>query len=353
MAQMASSRSQSDPAHASQAEPSTAPDRGSVRLRSLRGDYHVPHYDLWKRRHRDRAVADVLRPGGRVFVLGSCFADEVVDYLNRRGYTAESHPGGELYNPASLRAELEHVVAGNPWPFDIAVQTPDGVEHRLRERCRATTREDLLSIDAVVTQRVRDLLEQAELLIIIVGTTTEVWRDQRSGLPTNKIPHPKVFERGGWYLDPGDVEDICADVTRIQDLLSEHSDTPQVYTVCPVPLYATWLDIPVAAANGRGKALLRTALERSLRDDSVYLDMWDWVQAQAGRRLPVRTDGRHFTASGLDQIMMFTETRLSARKVPKLSARHRARSRIIDLRQRARYSRAVRGFRFLRRALGR
>ncbi|MEA2143102.1 MAG: hypothetical protein QOI64_1532 [Solirubrobacteraceae bacterium] len=324
-----------------------------VRLRSLRGDYYVPHYDLWKRRHFTRAIADVLPPGGRVLVLGSCFAEEIVEYLNRRGYNADTHPAGELYNPFSLRTELEHVITADAWPFDIALQTPEGVEHRLRKHCRAGTREELETLDAQITERVRASIAEADLLLIIAGTTTEVWRHAPSGLPTNMIPHPDVFRRGGWELDPGDLGDLCAEVERTQELLSQATDAPQVYAVCPIPLYATWLDTPVTAANGRSKALLRTALELSLKDDALYLDMWDWVHAQAGRRVPVQADGRHFTATGLDQIMLFTERRLCARPVPRLSVSHRAHSRVIDVRQRARHWKVSRGARRLARILGR
>lgn len=325
----------------------------SVRLRSLRGDYHLPHYDLWKRRHADRVLADVLPTGGRVLVLGSCFGEEVVEYLNRRGYKADTHPAGELYNPFSLRTELEHVLTGSEWPFDIAVNTPEGVEHRLRRQCRAATRDELLAVDARITDRVRALLTQADLLIIIAGTTAELWRDARSGLPTNIIPHPHVYARGGWELDPGDLGDICAEVERTQYLLNQYTDAPKVYAVCPVPLYATWLDTPISVANGRSKALLRTALELSLQDDAHYLDMWDWVHAQAGRRVPIQADGRHFTATGLDQIMLFTERRLCASPVPRLSARHRIRSRLTNVRQRTRYWRATRALRYVYRRLSR
>jgi hypothetical protein len=120
------------------------------------------------------------------------------------------------------------------------------------------------------------------------------------------------------------------DVARTQELLSEHVRGAQVYAVCPIPLYATWLDRHIVDANGRSKALLRAAIELELAGNSIYLPLWDWMQAQTGRWSPTRRDGRHLDRTGINRIMLFAERYLGAAPVPELPLRERMRAGAAD-----------------------
>jgi hypothetical protein len=102
-----------------------------------------------------------------------------------------------------------------------------------------------------------------------------------------------------------------------------------VFSICPIPLYATWSDTSVIAANGRSKALLRTALDVELNSGATYLDLWDWVQAQSRWWTPMQKDGRHLRSAGVDRIMLFAERRLGA-DVASLPLSHRLASQRID-----------------------
>lgn len=300
-------------------------------LNTRRGKYDLPHYDLWSQRQAATPITHVLKPGARVSLLGSCFAGQAADYLNRRGYRASTHPSGELYNPAILHQDLLHVFDDVPWPDEIGVVTDDGYAHRFRKRCRASTLDALHRLDREHTAAVRRQLPSADVILILIGTTTEMWFDVDTGLPTNEIPPPPSFHAGNWALDEGDLTQIVAHVRGTADVLARVSNATLVYGVCPIPLNATWSSAPIIAANGRVKALLRTALDLGLPADAVYLDLWDWVQAQSRWWTPMRADGRHFRASGVDRIMLFAEQRLGS-TVQQLPLSHRAASFLKDLR---------------------
>jgi len=262
-------------------------------------------------------------------MIGSCFADQAVAYLRRRGYEAWAHPAGEIYNPQSVRLELEHVLVGVDWPEEIAVSIPTGFTHRFRKRCAAATIEELYELDAQQTAEARAALRQADTVIVVVGTTAEVWRDAATGHWANEIPEPSIFDLSRWSVDYGDLDDLRAEISRIQGALAQGTRAHQVFSVCPIPLYATWSDMPVIAANGRNKALLRIALDLELNAQATYLDLWDWVQAQSRWWTPMQKDGRHLRYSGVDRIMLFAERRLGADNIS-LSLRHRLSSQGID-----------------------
>jgi hypothetical protein len=299
------------------------------KLQTRRGDYLVPHFDLWKWRSNVTPVAHILEPDSRICVVGSCFADQAVAYLRRRGYDAWAHPAGELYNAQSIRLELEHVFAGVEWPEDLSVSTPTGFTHRFRKRCAAASVDALRELDRQQTKEARTALGRADIVIVLAGTTTEVWRDQVTGLWANEIPEPSIYDPSRWTVDYGDLEGLRSEISRIQDLLARGTRARQVFSICPIPLYATWSDTSVIAANGRSKALLRTALDVELNSGATYLDLWDWVQAQSRWWTPMQKDGRHLRSAGVDRIMLFAERRLGA-DVASLPLSHRLASQRID-----------------------
>jgi GSCFA family len=305
---------------------------GLKRLPTRRGDFYVPSYQLWSERDEIPRGAGVLRPGARVVILGSCIAWQADLYLRRRRYTAFHSPGGYHYNPQAIRTELERVLLDRPWPLPIAMEIPGGggFAHPFRKNIVTSSRPELVMRDEEVSKQVRAALEAADVILCVIGTTTETWRSEHGGVAINEIPHPAIFKQGGWELDLGDLDSIRDEVREIQRLLAAHTSAARVYGVCPIPLYATWADQSVVTMNGRTKALMRTALELELTDQETYLPMWDWMLAQTRRWTPTRPDGRHLDWTGIDRLMFFCERYLAEGEVPRLSRRHRARSALRD-----------------------
>ncbi|MDQ3572077.1 MAG: GSCFA domain-containing protein [Actinomycetota bacterium] len=306
---------------------------GLKTLETRRGTYRLQNVDVWSARFRQPDGRGILAPRARVLALGSCFATGAARYLRRRGYTARRYPGGLLYNSHVVRLELEHVLGGEEWPAEIALAADSGWAHRFR-RISAQTPEELGKLDRRASRRAREAISRADLILILLGTTTEVWRDAPSGQPTNQIPPPETYHAGDWRLDAGRLDALRDDVAAIGRTLREHTEARQVYSVCPIPLHATWLDRHIIEANGRSKALLRTALEIELDEADTYLPLWDWTLAQTERRSPTKRDGRHFDRRGFNRIMLFAESYLATENIPPLGARERIHATAEDLRER-------------------
>jgi len=302
------------------------------RLPTRRGDYYVPSYQLWADRDEIPRSAEVLSPDDRVVILGSCIAWQAHRYLRLRGYRPFHSPGGYTYNSQSVRTELSRVLEGTPWPLPIAQELPDGsgFTHPFRKNLLASSRSELVVADDHITKEFREALIGADVILCVIGTTIEVWRSEHGGVAINEIPHPELYRMGGWRMELGDLDEIRDDVREIRRLLTHHTTGAQVYAVCPIPLHATWSDDSIITRNGRGKALLRAALDLELSDPDVYLPLWDWMQGQTRRWTPTRPDGRHLDWVGTDRIMHFAERYLAEGEVPPLSITHRARSALRD-----------------------
>lgn len=302
-------------------------------LKTRRGTYRVPHVDLWRARFDQPHGVGVLKPGARVVLIGSCFARHGAACLRRRGYAAQQYRAGYLYNSSVVRLELEHVLEDREWPAEPGLPNDGSYAHRFR-RLTASSNEALLEADEQTTRRARRQLRAADVILVLLGTTTEMWRDAELGRPTNQIPPPEAFHARAWTLDGGDLRGIREDLAEIKRLLAQHVKAVPVYSVCPIPLQATWLDRSIVDANGRGKALLRTALELEGASPGVYLPLWDWMQAQTERRSPTRPDGRHFDRRGTNRVMLFAEQYLAAEEVAPIPLKERVLAQAQDLRER-------------------
>ena len=311
------------------------------RFPTKRGDFYVPHYELWSGRDQVARGAGVLTPGASVALLGSCIVQQAASYLQRRGYKTFHSAGGYQYNVHAVRTELEHVFEGKPWPVPAALEVPgDGsFVHPFRKTLVARSEDELLERDEQISEQVASALKAADVVICVIGTTAEAWRAGTGGPVVNEIPPPDVFNQGGWALDMGNLDEMRAEVRATVAQLAKHTRAAQVFAVCPIPLYATWADGSIVTMNGRSKALLRTALEEELTEAETYLPMWDWMQAQTGRWSPTRPDGRHLDWVGVDRLMLFCERFLAAGEVPPLSLRHRVGSMLSDAGYRLRVAR--------------
>jgi hypothetical protein len=303
-----------------------------MRLHTRRGSLDVDSFELWKDRAKPRPVADVLFPGARICVIGSCFSVQLARHLGRLGYRVWSHPAGELYNPEIIRIELDHVLGHVDWPLDVPVAVDGSYVHRFRKRSSAGSAEELRRHDARDTLATREALAIADVIIVLVGTTAELWRGASDRVATNEIPHPSIFDKREWELDFGGLSESASHVRRIQELLLAHTDAHVALAVCPIPLNATWTTDPVSTANGRTKALLRMAVDAVPGSPrGSYLDLWDWVQTQTGRSTPMTYDGRHISERGATRMASLVAQRLGDVEA-RPSARHRVRSGITDIR---------------------
>ena len=66
----------------------------------------------------------------KILLLGSCFADEMVARMQARGLQVSSNPFGTLYNPMSIAACINRLIAGKPFST-VDLIYHDGLWHSM------------------------------------------------------------------------------------------------------------------------------------------------------------------------------------------------------------------------------
>ncbi|MBR2379346.1 MAG: GSCFA domain-containing protein [Bacteroidaceae bacterium] len=64
-----------------------------------------------------------LQHGSPMLLLGSCFADNVGEYLHKAKFDIEINPFGTLYNPESIANALERLMSGERYRADELQQS--------------------------------------------------------------------------------------------------------------------------------------------------------------------------------------------------------------------------------------
>jgi hypothetical protein len=126
-----------------------------------------------------------MKPGAKVLLVGSCFADEIGEKMVRGGFDAMVNPFGTLYNPACIAVNLlrslserEVSMSGN-----VVFEDVEGVWHSWLHHSSFS------SVDAATviarmnetTHRVVDFLREADVLIVTLGTAI-IYRLKETGM---------------------------------------------------------------------------------------------------------------------------------------------------------------------------
>ena len=122
----------------------------------------------------------------RVLLLGSCFADEVGQRMERAGMQVMVNPFGTLYNPASIAASLLRSISEREYTVEASELLCDDASalwHSWMHHSRfsAAKRDDLLAAMNETMHRVADFLRQADVLIVTLGTAF-VYRLKDTGM---------------------------------------------------------------------------------------------------------------------------------------------------------------------------
>lgn len=115
----------------------------------------------------------------KILLLGSCFADEMVARMQARGLQVSSNPFGTLYNPMSIAACINRLIAGKPFST-VDLIYHDGLWHSMLHHgvfSYPTTEETLAAINAAYQQGCRALAE-ADVVIITFGSA---WVYEQNG----------------------------------------------------------------------------------------------------------------------------------------------------------------------------
>lgn len=297
----------------------------------------VPRYSRWKQGvsdgvdHRD-LVAGLrfrgLRAGDRVFSAGSCFASNIVPYLEPAGITyvrTEERPKdllpykdglgyenfsarfGNIYTSRQF-LQLLRRCAGQWAPEEDRWATPGGLIDPFRPGLRYLASDDS-EFDALTRSHLaatRAAIEAATVVIFTLGLT-EAWH-ANDGAVFPVCPGTVSGE-----FDPERHHFVNLSTPQVtEDLLECHAQIAGInpearflVTVSPVPLTATATGRHVVVASLESKAVLRAAVSeaQAARPEIEYFPSYELLMGWQTPPGSWESDMRTVTKAGLDYVM--------------------------------------------------
>ncbi len=293
------------------------------------------HQD-WSETNRGGCVSvsarPILRPGTKIFAMGSCFACEIRSKLRARGYDVypkyfdldfapDRQRVGKLpvkdnqnyYTTFSIRQEIERVIDGEVWTESDLLRrrshsliAKDGWSEVFQDPYRCDVYgsdvESALDISAKIGTATRIGLEQADVVILTLGLT-ECWRNRANGMFVCRGPANEdceLFPQLEFYRS-GFAENYANLVVTIDRILALDADKTIVLTVSPVALKLTWTGQDIVVANMASKSILRAVADAVCRDrpQIVYWPSFEY----ASRRDVFSADGRHVREDAVADIV--------------------------------------------------
>ncbi len=216
-----------------------------------------------------------LQPGARIFTVGSCFARNVEEELERRGFDLpmrnvilQNAPTAILnnYGTPSIYNEFAWAFGERPYVAeDHLVEVGPGkfADLHLSPALRPEPLEKVRARREAITRAYRQAAD-CSVVIMTLGLV-ETWYDTRSGYYLNVSPRPMHLrsEPDRFEMHVLSFEESYDYLHRTVQLLQKHCrpDLQMLLTVSPVPLGATHRDEDVIVANGYSKSVLRAVAE--------------------------------------------------------------------------------------------
>lgn len=278
------------------------------KFRTLQGSYDLPHFHSWKSRGKDFECkyTPILSKHSRVATIGSCFASELANAMERWGLNGSMHPAGLFYNTHSMRQEIERAYGGwkekdlEPyWRIRKGHISPFSHPTNIFKKP-----EDLAAWEAEIDIKTAKLFRSADVIVVTLGLI-ETWRQPRTGNCYRYIPHPEVFKKSGVEFHRLTVAEMKSDLGRMRKAIKRHSSAEIIFTESPIPLHVTMSDGDIRVANAESKGRIRAALSEFIEtcDDVFYFHSYELVTAATSVSDFMKSDGRHVHEHAVNYIL--------------------------------------------------
>ncbi|PWD99212.1 GSCFA domain-containing protein [Marinilabilia rubra] len=198
---------------------------------------------------------DRIDVGSPVFLIGSCFADNVGEKLLESRLHSLTNPFGVLYNPVSIAKSIERIINRNFCEKEELV-FHNNLWHHFDFHGRFNNADQDLVCDAIneEIERAHAFLGRSEFLIITFGSSFVYERNDTSEIVANchKFPN-NFFDR--YKLEPDEIVSLYKDL--IISLRIFNPNLKVIFTVSPV---RHWKD--GAHGNQLSKATLLLAIDK-------------------------------------------------------------------------------------------
>jgi hypothetical protein len=272
----------------------------------------------------------LIRPGEPVASAGSCFASNLVPFLEGAGFeylrTEGRNPAfstvrpenlgyenfsaayGNIYTPRQLLQLLRRCL-GSFRPAEDRWHTNAGVIDPFRPGLRyhaLTDREfDLLGAQHLLA--VRRVFEQAKVFIFTLGLT-EAWVSRLDGAVFPACPGTiaGTFDEARHAFVNFSVDDVTSDLDAfVTELCALNRRVRIILTVSPVPLVATATGKHVLPSSTYSKAVLRTSAEEIVRRHACvsYFPAFEIVTGPQAPDTYLEADRRSVTQEAIATVM--------------------------------------------------
>ncbi len=266
-----------------------------------------------------------IQPDEKVFCIGSCFAREIGEALQRLNFNVLSifqelrqsplrkRSDDNLYNKysvASIYNELYWAFHPDSYDHDkVFIETGD---KRLQDyQLTGSNYAD----EPHVAQQFRleynkafQSVKEADVLVLTLGLS-EVWFDTHTNLYLNRAVSRAMLNLypNRFQVHVFDYGQTAKTLEDIYALLQAHlkPDFRLLVTVSPIPLFATFRQQDILVANAYSKAVLRTVIDHFLvnKTNVNYFPSYEFITLSNPALIWNEDDFRHVNRAFIDYIM--------------------------------------------------
>ena len=198
-----------------------------------------------------------------LFLIGSCFSDNIAEKLAERKFNTLSNPFGILYNPVSINRAIERII-DNDFPAMSSFVQYDDIWHHFDYHgdMSGLYLEEVSKRIKIITEASLKFLESADYLFLTFGTSIVHKRLDNNQIVANNHKFPAAF----FTKDKLSIDEIV-DSTRlmIQKLKQLNPKLKTIITLSPVRHIKGGI-----IENQRSKATLNLAIEKLVNEEDVF-----------------------------------------------------------------------------------
>jgi hypothetical protein len=199
-----------------------------------------------------------------IFLMGSCFTENIGVKLEHFGFNPFSNPYGITFNPLSLAQQLQEILRQKQYSEDellsfknqhLSLQHHSSFNHTIVDEILNNINENI--------EKAHHKLKSAKVLFLSLGSSW-VWRYNTSGKLVNNCHKIPTSEFTKEILSADEITQAFDEV--LAEIKDFNTNLKVVFTVSPVRHWRHG-----ATENSRSKAILLNAVHR-LNDNFSFLD---------------------------------------------------------------------------------
>lgn len=245
--------------------------------------------------------------------IGSCFARNLTRWLSHYGYIKQQLPWDILYNPFSISAEIIRLFETVNWEKNIICEIDKGTKaKKYRDPWRtwylAHSKSDLIEFNEKFDIIAKNAISKASGFLFTFGLS-EVWSPcSDPEIVLNQAPIKSIISGdSSWSSRFASVAEVFQVISKLVKTIRKYFglNFPIIFTLSPVPLKYTSLEVSIREANNISKSTILVALHDICRGDKnvFYYPSYETIQAFVEKKFTVwQKDGRHITADAIDII---------------------------------------------------